>query len=209
MRFVSVLFLAAGMLVVGCGGEKDVAENGMGNSNAVVNGKPASEFFTQFLAKKYRYIDVENGDEGVYFSAVVFDIDAIASRNGNPVFADGVLYLNANGSYRFVYREYEKLNRVKQYFAIKSLNGTYKVVGTRLQLQGLGEAMGGTYNDFQSLTLSFNTDIASAGLSGQNSIGLRFVSRRSPQEDANSDLPASQFNFEGMKQHGMFNELAQ
>jgi hypothetical protein len=209
MRFVSVLVLVAGMLVIGCGGEKDSAESGIGNSSAVVSGKPASEFFSQFLAKKYRYIDVEEGDRGVYFSAVVFEIDAIASRNGNLVFADGVLYLNANGSYRFVYREYEKVNRVNQYFAIKTVNGNYKAVGTKLQLQGLGEVSGGTYNDYQALTVSFTADIVSAGLSGQSSIGLRYVSRRSPQEEANSDLPTSQSNFEDLKEHGTFNKLAQ
>lgn len=209
MRFVSVLIMAVGMLVVGCGSESGSSENGMGNSSGVVNGKPASEFFSQFLAKKYRYVDSERGDNGVYYSAVFFETDAIASRNGNPVFAEGALYLNANGSYRFVYREYEKARQVRQYFAIKTVNGNYKVVGTRLQLEGLGEVMGGTYNDYQALTLTFNADILSAGLNGASTIGLRYVSRRSPQEEANSDMPTSYFNFEDLKEDGTFNELTQ
>jgi hypothetical protein len=208
MRIVSVLVMTVGMLLVGCGGEHDGAENGMGNSSAVVSGKPASDFFTQFLTKKYRYTD-ERGDQGVFFSSVAFETDAIASRNGNPVFADGVLYLSANGNYRFVYREYEKQNRVREYFAIKQLNGNYKVVGTKLQLTGLGEAAGGTSNEYQALFLSFTADIVSAGLNGQQSTGLRYASRRSPQEEANSDLPTSQFNYEDQMASGTIKEVRQ
>jgi len=201
--------LAVGMLVVGCGGEKDGAENGMGNSNAVVNGKPASEFFTQFLAKKYTYIDTQRGDQGEFYSEVTFEMDAIASRNGNPIIADGVLFLNTNGTYRFVYREYEKDRGVKIFLGKKSVTGKYQVAGTRLQLAGLGEVNGGTYNSYQALYLSFSTDILSAGLSGENAIGIRSISRRSAQEESNSDMPTNQFNFEDQKQRGTFNELSQ
>jgi hypothetical protein len=208
MRFVSVLVLAVGMLVVGCGGEKG-AENGMGNSNAVVNGRPASEFFTQFLAKKYRFVHLERGDQGTVFSGVSFEMDAIASQNGYPVLANGTLYLNANGTYRFVYREYEKRDRGVSYFALKSVHGNYKVVETRLQLEGLGEVSGGTYNGYQALYISFSADIVSPGLNGQRAIGIRSISRRSPQEEANSQLPGSELNFENQKELGTFTELPQ
>lgn len=136
-------------------------------------------------------------------------MDAIASQNGYPVFANGILYLNANETYRFVYREYEKRERGISYFANKSVNGNYRVVGTRLQLDGLGEVSGGTYNGYQALYISFSADIVSAGLNGQRAIGLRSVSRRSPQEEAHSQMPGSELNFENQKEVGTFTELPQ
>lgn len=178
------LMLVTGLLAA-CGKHSDnpqaPANNPVPSTTVVyqVNGMAASDYYNQFFFKPTSSCD--NPDVFFRFLASE-DVKVAVNKDGQDVLASIAVLLYPDHSFKAAYVEKDVMGYTDRgYYYRKSrsriLQGAWQVVETRMELSGIGSAMGVQLGSpgQPGVFLTVDTDLMTPGLSGQT-MTMRYVS---------------------------------
>jgi hypothetical protein len=155
--------LLATSLLSACSGGEDAPCTGkcddLGETEALINGMPAEDYYAQLI---YRV-------ETRFGPSFLYPTHRSRTEVDGALNAHAEAYMLEDGSYFFVYDEWEQVNASTEAQIGESviLEGLWHVDGANLVLEGVGTARGSDFNAMPGFVLTYDDDIISSGLRGQ------------------------------------------